>query len=427
MIVSIITVNYNGKKLLDNFLKSVKKQNFSEGEIETIVVDNGSSDKSVAYIKKFYPWVKTIALPKNLGFGGGNNVGISKAKGDYLLLVNNDTVLDKNCVKNLVSCTKKNFNKKIGAIAAKILLYDKYLPFVIKNATFHEYEIENKVDGISIKPYVIKDFDQKIYEERVFVPIDHNVTSSLSIKLILKNFRTGNGSILLGNKVISKFNFGKKMGFKTIKLDISSELIKQKSVDLLQNTGNQIFRDGYGRDRGSMIVGGMQYYEIDKGQYDFQSKLDAFCGAGVFLNRNALNETGLFDENYFMYYEDDDLSFRLKENRWNIVFCHNAIIRHIHAASSHEWSPKFRYNVERGRLLFVSRHWPRLIVLIEVLKYIFYKIILVSVGHLLFGEVKMFFGTIKLRLRVLISLVVPIIINILKRKRLSFKQIQNLN
>lgn len=91
--LSVITVNWNGLKWLDRFLDSLKKQTFKNFEI--IVVDNGSTDGSIEFIKIKYPKVRIIESKNNLGFSGGNNLGIKVAKGKYILLINNDVWIKK--------------------------------------------------------------------------------------------------------------------------------------------------------------------------------------------------------------------------------------------------------------------------------------------------------------------------------------------
>jgi len=86
--ISIITVNYNGLKDTCTLIDSIT---FNDN-MEMIVVDNGSIEDEAALISQHYPQVKTIRTDKNLGFAGGNNLGIKAAKGKYLFLINNDTI-----------------------------------------------------------------------------------------------------------------------------------------------------------------------------------------------------------------------------------------------------------------------------------------------------------------------------------------------
>jgi len=120
MKVSVIILNWNGKHLLDECLNSVLNQVFEDYEI--IVVDNGSTDDSVEYLKiKYGSRINLIALEKNKGFAEGCNEGIKVAKGEYILLLNNDAKADKNWIKELVKAAEKN--EKIGMCASKILDY----------------------------------------------------------------------------------------------------------------------------------------------------------------------------------------------------------------------------------------------------------------------------------------------------------------
>jgi GT2 family glycosyltransferase len=126
----------------------------------------------------------------------------------------------------------------------------------------------------------------------------------------------------------------------------------------IQNAGGLLLRDGSGRDRGTIAVDGQVTYEPDRGQYDTPEEVFYFCGAAVLLRRRALQDVGGFDPRYFMYYEDLDLSWRLRLRRWKVVYVPSAVVEHAHAASSGEWSPLFTFNVERNRPLMLLKLAP---------------------------------------------------------------------
>ena len=86
--LSIITVNYNGLKDTCALIDSIP---FNE-DMEVIVVDNGSKEDEASILQERYPYIKAIRSDKNLGFAGGNNLGIKTARGKYLYLINNDTI-----------------------------------------------------------------------------------------------------------------------------------------------------------------------------------------------------------------------------------------------------------------------------------------------------------------------------------------------
>ena len=112
MRISIIIINWNGKKWLETCLNSMVNQEISE-DYEVIVVDNGSSDDSVKYARREFPEVNVISLDRNLGFAGACNVGLNNAKGEYLVFVNNDTCAGKDWLKNLVQAADQNPQFKI--------------------------------------------------------------------------------------------------------------------------------------------------------------------------------------------------------------------------------------------------------------------------------------------------------------------------
>lgn len=116
---SVIIPNFNGIKYLPFCLSSLKKQTFSNFEI--IVVDNGSTDGSVEFIRKNYPKAKIIQFSNNKGFAQAVNKGIGEANGKYIALLNNDTETDPHWLEEMVKVLDKN--KDIHFCASLILNY----------------------------------------------------------------------------------------------------------------------------------------------------------------------------------------------------------------------------------------------------------------------------------------------------------------
>src|SRR5215831_11993561 len=88
--VSVVIPNWNGRDLLANYLPSVIEAVRVAPRSEIIVVDNGSADGSVEFVRETFPGVRVLALPENLGFGGGSNAGFRAAQYDIVVLLNND-------------------------------------------------------------------------------------------------------------------------------------------------------------------------------------------------------------------------------------------------------------------------------------------------------------------------------------------------
>lgn len=120
--VSVITVNFNHSHVTEELLISIEKEN-KYPDIEIIVVDNGSKLDPVPKWKERYPHVIFIRSEKNLGFAGGNNIGIKAAKGDYLFFVNNDTEFTEGLIDKLADTLDKNEN--VAVVSPKIKYFDQ--------------------------------------------------------------------------------------------------------------------------------------------------------------------------------------------------------------------------------------------------------------------------------------------------------------
>lgn len=127
-LTSIIIVNWNGKDDLQTCFKSL---NYIEGikRVELIIVDNASEDDSIKWLKSFkskhekkYHAIKIIQNKENTGFAKGNNIGYEKSKGEYVLLLNNDTIVEPNFLEKLLSSIDDN--ESIGAVQPRIMQMD---------------------------------------------------------------------------------------------------------------------------------------------------------------------------------------------------------------------------------------------------------------------------------------------------------------
>jgi GT2 family glycosyltransferase len=118
--VSIITINFNQLHHTIALLKSLEQVTYAD--VEVIVVDNCSATDPTREIKAQFPKVKVIASPQNLGFAGGNNLGIKEATGKYLLFLNNDTEVDAGFLEPMVDLFESN--PDAGAASSKIIYHD---------------------------------------------------------------------------------------------------------------------------------------------------------------------------------------------------------------------------------------------------------------------------------------------------------------
>ena len=110
--ISIIVVNRNGARILEQCLADLFRQSYQGRQI--IVVDNGSTDRSVALVQERFPEVTMVELPRNTGFTGGNAEGLKAADGEFIALVNNDTRADARWLENLVVRRQRESPRSFG-------------------------------------------------------------------------------------------------------------------------------------------------------------------------------------------------------------------------------------------------------------------------------------------------------------------------
>ena len=259
--VFIIVLNWKGKKDTLDCLKSISKLNTREIELTTIVVDNASADGSVEEISRFEVGKgKMIVIENdaNLGFSGGNNVGIKYSlenDADYVLVVNNDIVLDHLSLLQLIKVFENS--DKIGAVSPIIFF-------------FKGYE----------------------YHKRRYM----------------------------------KSELGKVVWSAGGKIDWTNAYAQNFGVD-----------------------------EVDHGQF-IEEETEFATGACVLYKANILKKIGMFDEKYFLYFEDTDLSMRIKKGGYKILFTPNAKVWHKVAQSSGIGSNLNDYYTTRNRMIFGMKY-----------------------------------------------------------------------
>ena len=141
--LSIITINYNGLKDTCELIETLP---LDDASLEVIVVDNASKDDEASVIEQRFPQVKVIRSPQNLGFAGGNNIGIRAAQGRYLFFINNDALLSHHTSDLRPLINRLESSDKIGAVCPKIRFswgthpiqfagYTPLSPITIRNRT----------------------------------------------------------------------------------------------------------------------------------------------------------------------------------------------------------------------------------------------------------------------------------------------------
>lgn len=171
-----------------------------------------------------------------------------------------------------------------------------------------------------------------------------------------------------------------KVAERSEKIGAVGSKVYLQQTNKIQNAGILMFEDGYGRDIGAVVEGHTQDYAEDSGQFDEEKETYAACAVAALYRKSALDKVGLLDDTFFMYYEDVELSERLRMHGYKIVYAPKAVVRHDHAASSGEWSNFFIYHSELGRLLHMFFWFPQRIFWREYLTFAFKSLLRIPFG-----------------------------------------------
>ncbi|PID86060.1 MAG: glycosyl transferase family 2 [Chloroflexi bacterium] len=117
--LSIIIVSYNTRQLLADCLASIRAAAVPDGGLEVIVVDNASQDGSQDMVRTQYPEVRLLALAENLGFSAANNRGTAVSRGEYILFLNSDTVVEPDALSQPVAYMRQH--SQVGALTVRLV------------------------------------------------------------------------------------------------------------------------------------------------------------------------------------------------------------------------------------------------------------------------------------------------------------------
>jgi len=175
-LISIITVNYNHPDVTCELIKSLNK--ISYPNIEIIVIDNCSPDDDPIIIKRRFPNVILIQNPINYGFAAGNNYGLMRARGKYVLLLNNDTVVKEDFIEPLLEKLESDYT--IGAVSPKIRFY--HTPDTIQYAGF------TPINTHTMRNFSIgyKEVDKGQYDQDSETAYAHGAAMMVPIEIVKK-------------------------------------------------------------------------------------------------------------------------------------------------------------------------------------------------------------------------------------------------
>jgi GT2 family glycosyltransferase len=377
-LVTVVVLNYNGGRRVPGVLEALAAQDLPDGQVAVWVVDNASSDGSLELLRRDFPWVRTIANPTNDGFAGGNNVALREATTPFVALLNDDAYPAPDWARRLLEPFQREGAERLAAVSAKIVFLPRFLPVELATPGFNPGTLDTRELGVRVYRITVagEDVTERVLWDRVaygpegegpgrfrwtrpagmlLVPVDGPAEAPVRVGLRLAAEATKPVELAWPGG-------GASVKAEPDPVDVEVQVPQGVDrVDVLNNAGSMVFRDGYGADRA--------YQQLDRGQYQRPEEVFAFCGGSVCFRTEALREAGLFDEDFFLYYEDTDLSWRLRTLGWSIRYQPSAVVRHIHSASSVEWSPLFVFHTDRNRLLMLTKNARAGLATREVLRY----------------------------------------------------------
>jgi GT2 family glycosyltransferase len=378
----VVIVNYNGAHLLPACLAGLRRQDCPPGTFDIVVVDNASVDGSVDLLARDYPDVRVIASPTNTGFAGGNNLALRSVRTPFVALLNTDAVPEPDWLRNLLAAFRGAGGDRIAAVTGKVVFLPRFLRLRWRTSGFSPGPHDSRelgarihrveVDGADVTENVLWErltygpegsgpgrfrWSRPTGELLVPIPGAESLALSGAVKItFLAAAERDKPLEIAGEAAAVTGTVGPSPGELVLEVPEGTPL-----VDVVNNVGGIVLRAGYGADRG--------FQEVDVGQYEQPVEVFTACGNGMAMRTAAGSEAGWFDDDFFLYYEDTDLSWRLRARGGSIWYQPSAVLRHVHSASSTEWSPLWMFHVDRNRLLMLTKDASAGLALRAVLRY----------------------------------------------------------
>jgi GT2 family glycosyltransferase len=342
--VRAVVVNYNGG---DEVLAGLRALLASEldGTLEVVVVDNASVDGSPERIEAELPQVRVFRSPGNVGYPGINQVVRDLAGVDLVAVVNPDAVVAPDCLQRLAEALAAD--PGLGAACPQILLDGDYREVRVgldgpPRASLELLAVEGAGRWHLTGPKVRRRWHGGV----AWTVGDGSVLrttapAGATLRLRVRAHRPGTATLTSAGETRAAVGRG------------PSELAVQvggPAHPVIQNAGSVIGVHGLGENRG--------YHRPVTPALATGLEVPAWCGAAVLLRAGYLRDVGLFDERWFLYYEDTDLAWRGLLRGWRYRYVPEAVVRHAHSTTIGHGSALYDVQHERNRLLTVTKNAP---------------------------------------------------------------------
>jgi GT2 family glycosyltransferase len=341
--VRIVVVNFNGGEFLGRAIEALLSTTTTY-DTEIVVVDNASTDGFLNETMNRFPTVRLIRSSTNLGFAGGNNLALQDLSGiDAVALVNSDCFVSPGWLDPLIAVL--DADDRVGAASPKILFDGRWRPVTMTSPTFMPGHGDGRTLGVRVHdgPTPIMFGKGFSHLEQGFRWTDDNeaelfVADQEPTMLRLAAERTK--PVTINGRTV-------EVGEQPTDLTVPTD----ETFDVINNAGNELTDTWWGRERG--------FAEADRGQWDQATDIPGWCGACVLLRTTYLQDVGLLDDRFFLYFEDTDLSLRGAKQGWRYRYQPASVVRHGHGLSSGSTSQLSRFCTERNRLVVIARHAPK--------------------------------------------------------------------
>ncbi len=363
--VRVVVVNHNGGELTLSCLESLRRSDWPADALDVVMVENGSTDGIAARVSEELAGVRVIDAGGNLGFGGGCNLALADLDDvDYVALVNNDAQVEPGWLAPLVEVLEAD--PSVGAASPKILFADRFVDVHLRSETGTRGMGDRRPLGVRVSGARVdgRDAWDRLQLVSGFWGLEHGSNGKATYEWTNGDSHLRAPAGPQGGPAVCELRLATdedrtvvvESGPYRTELNVTQTpswyqvAVDDEPFDVINNVGSVVLADGHGADRG--------YLDRDEGQFDQVEEIFAWCGAAVLLSRRYLEQVGLFEARYFLYYEDFDLSWRGRAQGWRYLYVPASVVRHVHSASAVEGSRLFSHYDQRNRLLTLTRNAP---------------------------------------------------------------------
>lgn len=362
--VSIVVIDYRGQRYWSELLESLSEQ--THREFELIVVDNAGGLSLPSSIGG-RP-VRVIRSGANLGFAGGCNFGEHLAGGEFLVLLNNDTKVEPRWLEALVVAAE--LDSQIGAVCSKVVFFERFVELIVRTPVrcLNESNLEGDVRALGIRVFL--DFQGGFDSNHLLEEGTYGLESdgenywtwtkaNALVWLPILDERLLRVRIEVHPSIIGQ-DFEIECGGVVRRLvardglqEIEIALPQGTAFNLINNAGSELQPDWTAVDVGLL--------EKESDFHNSSRDLNIASGCSLLIRKSA-GCAPFFDGDFFAYFEDVDLSLKLRKNGYRIVYEPKSVVRHHRSGTSGVGSPFTVFHGARNRFWVIAKHAPLKIV-----------------------------------------------------------------